>query len=80
MDKQSTRNPRKFKPHGNYQPYGIGDIIIAMLPLSLSNTLNSSVPDTNMNSHDPMQTPGQTRIFYKVDRTHLTRTNMTQIT
>ena len=22
VDKQNTRNPRKFEPHGNYQPYG----------------------------------------------------------
>ena len=23
MDNQSAQNPRKFEPHGNYQPYGI---------------------------------------------------------
>ena len=26
MGKQSTRNPRKFESHGNYQPYGIPKI------------------------------------------------------
>ena len=23
MDKEIARNPQKFEPHGNYQPYGV---------------------------------------------------------
>ena len=48
-----------------------------MLPSSPSSTLNSllwSGPDAIINTHDPMQNPNQTRIFYKPGQTRLTRT------
>ena len=41
--------------------------------LSPSGTLNSSPPDAINIVHDPMQNPGQTRIFYKVCQTQMTR-------
>ena len=46
------------------------------LPSSLSSTLNSSLwslPDAIINARDTMQNPGQTRIFYNLGQTHLTR-------
>jgi len=40
--------------------------------LSLSGTLNLSLPDAINNARDPMQNPGQTRIFYKAGQTRMT--------
>ena len=46
------------------------------LPSSPSSMLNSllwSETDAIINARDPMQNPGQTRIFYKPGQTHLTQ-------
>ena len=40
---------------------------------SPSGMLNSSPPDAISIARDPMQNPGQTRIFYKADQTRMTR-------
>ena len=37
MDRKSTRNPRKFEPHGNYQPYGISTATNHHLPNYIQN-------------------------------------------
>ena len=39
----------------------------------LSGTLNSSPPDAINITRDPMQNPGQTRIFYKAGQTRMTQ-------
>ena len=38
------------------------------------NSLLWSGTDAIINAHDPMQNPGQTQIFYKLGKTHWTRT------
>ena len=43
------------------------------MTLSPSGTLNSSPPDAINIARDPMQNPGQTRIFYKAGQTRMTR-------
>ena len=45
-----------------------------MLPSSTLNSLFWSGPDTIINPRDPMQNPGQTRIFYKPGQTRMTQT------
>ena len=39
----------------------------------LTSSETSSPQDVIINAHDPMQNPGQTRIFYKAGQTQLTR-------
>jgi len=48
--------------------------------MSPSGTLNLSLPDAINNARDPMQNPGQTRIFYKVGQTRMTRKKVTRMT
>ena len=39
----------------------------------LTSSETSSPPDTIINAHNPMQNPGQTRIFYKAGQTRAKR-------